>query len=110
MIIPQLPESPPTTLVLLLAIGIVVVINGVLIAAVIKQMRYTVGPIRFVWWVPVLPVMYIATRNAWDLLHDSAAHTWWPLEFLLVGVPCAMLWTVLWFLTRRYAKHSDATK
>lgn len=109
MTLMQTPSSPPTTMVLLLAIGIVVVINGTLIAAVIKQMNHTVGPIKWMWWIPVLPVMYIATRNAWDLLQDSAAHAWWPIEFLLVGVPCAMLWSVMWFVTRKYAKPTQTS-
>lgn len=104
MILAQTPSSPPTTMVIVLAIGIVVVINGILIAAVLKQMRHTEGPVKYAWWVPVLPVMYIATRNAVDLLQDPDAHAWWPVEFFFVGIPCAMLWSVMWFLTRKYAK------
>jgi len=66
-----------------------------------RQAQRSTGAFRILFYVPMLPLVFVTTRLAWDTARDPTSHNLWPFEYVIVGAPCALVWWALKVVRRR---------
>ena len=90
---------------LLFDVAFFYVFNGAFIALAWRKARTAAGAFRWLYFLPMAPLVVLVCRLSWDWLFDVTADNLWPLGMAFVAVPCMLGWMVLMFVEAR-AKRS----
>jgi ABC-type sugar transport system permease subunit len=96
----------PTVAEHLLNLAFFVVVNAVLLGAAWRKGRRARGLFRWLYYLPVAPLVLMVASLSWQWLSDVTAASLWPLGMMLLAVPCWLTWRAIsWFERRREASH-----
>lgn len=78
-----------------------VVTTCLFIGAAWKKSRNSAGAFRWVYYVPVAPLIALCWSFSWQWLFDVTAANLWPLALFLLAIPCGIVWVVISLIENR---------
>jgi len=78
--------------------------NALFLGLAWRKARRSVGAFRWLYYVPMLPLVYMVSTMSWHWTSDMTADNLWPLALVMVGVPCWLVWSVLRWVERRASR------
>ncbi len=70
-------------------------VNVALLAWAWRRGRRYQGLWSMLWYLVVLPLVFVSTRIGIETARDPTSHNLWPFEFVMFGLPT---WIVVWIL------------
>ncbi|MBM3906744.1 MAG: hypothetical protein FJ363_01575 [Gemmatimonadetes bacterium] len=77
--------------------------NALLLGAAWRRGRRARGLFRWLYYVPVAPLVMMVASLSWQWLFDVTAANLWPLGMMLLAVPCWLARLLVQWFERRSA-------
>ena len=91
----------PTIVDHLINFGFFVVMNGLLLGGAWLKTRRAKGHFRWLFFIPVAPLVVMVFSLSWQWLFDVTAANLWPLGMMMLTVPCGFAWLFIARMARR---------